>query len=182
MVEPHNRYDLPKFLFDYFNDKVHIEGAEIGVFRGRFSEMLFKDIPNLHLLCVDSWKNIPHHKAEAEGAKATLAKYDATIMHMSSMEAAKQIADESLDFVYIDANHRYHSCLDDLVEWGKKVRPGGIICGDDYYHSPSGLIGVVEAVDEYCKVKDYELHLTDWDYKNPIKEDRQPQFWMIKNA
>ena len=176
MVEPHSRYDLPKFLNEkLLGDTVKVNGAEIGVFRGRFSEMLFKDIPNLHLLCVDSWKNIPHHKAEAEAAKEFLSKFNTTIMYMHSMEAAKLVGDETLDFVYIDANHRYHSCMDDLVEWGKKVRHGGIICGDDYYHAPSGLMGVVEAVDEFVKVKGYELKLTDWDYKNPIKEDRQPQ-------
>ena len=95
MVEPRSRYDLPVFLNDYFKDQDEVKGAEIGVFRGRFSEMLFGGIPKLHLLCVDSWKNIPHHKAEAEAAKATLAKYNTTVMHMHSMEAAKEIEDES---------------------------------------------------------------------------------------
>jgi predicted O-methyltransferase YrrM len=173
MVEPHSRYDLPKFLAE----QGYTYGAEIGVLRGRFSEMLFNGIPGLKLVCVDSWKNIPHHKAIGDAAKDLLSKYNTVVMHMHSMDAARHIDNESLDFVYIDANHRYHSVMDDLTEWTKKVKLGGIVCGDDYYHAPSGLMGVVEAVDEFVKIRGYELHLTDWDYKNPIKEDRQPQFW-----
>lgn len=174
--EPHSRVELAKFL----GDQGFRTGAEIGVLMARFSEILFANIPDLKLYAVDNWKNIAHHKAIAASAKETLSKYNAVVIHKASMDAVREFEDNSLDFVYIDANHRYHSALDDITAWAKKVRIGGVICGDDYYHSPSGLLGVIEAVDEYVKVYDYELHLTGWDYNNPIREDQQPQFWWWK--
>lgn len=173
MVEPNSRVGLAKFLGEH-DFKT---GAEVGVLMARFSEILFENISGLKLYAIDSWKNIQHHKAVEASAKETLSKYNSEVIHKTSMEAVRDFEDGSLDFVYIDANHRYHSALDDLTAWTKKVRKGGIVCGDDYYHSPSGLIGVIEAVDEFVKVKGYDLHITDWDYKNPIKDDRQPQFW-----
>ena len=48
------------------------------------------------------------------------------------MDAVKLIADEMLDFVYIDGNHEFTSEANDIHEWGKKVKVGGIIAGHDY--------------------------------------------------
>ena len=49
------------------------------------------------------------------------------------MEAVEDFADESLDFVYIDGNHDFRYIAEDLAEWTKKVRIGGIISGHDYF-------------------------------------------------
>lgn len=48
------------------------------------------------------------------------------------MEAVKQFEDESLDFVYIDADHSFITSANDVYEWSKKVRKGGIVSGHDY--------------------------------------------------
>ena len=70
-----------------------------------------------------------------------------------SMEAARRFADESLDFVYIDANHDYRHVREDITEWSKKVRKGGIISGHDYLNSLDGVdYGVKKAVDKWVKV------------------------------
>lgn len=54
--------------------------------------------------------------------------------------------DETIDFLFIDANHTYEGVLKDLVSWYPKVKKGGMVCGHDYelYWS-----GVVQAVDEF---------------------------------
>ena len=41
------------------------------------------------------------------------------------------IADESFDLVFIDADHKYSSVVDDIKAWWPKVRKGGILCGHD---------------------------------------------------
>ena len=65
---------------------------------------------------------------------------------MYSEQAADQVMDESLDFVFIDAQHDYHSVINDIGLWAPKVKPGGLISGHDYNHNK--FPGVVEAVHE----------------------------------
>ena len=63
---------------------------------------------------------------------------------------------KKLDCVYIDGNHKYPYVKADLEKYGNISK---VICGDDY--KPIGKsgsykpqMGVVEAVDEYCKNND----------------------------
>ena len=49
-----------------------------------------------------------------------------------SVEVAKGFEPESVDFVYIDANHSYTFVRDDIQAWLPKVKKGGIIGGHDY--------------------------------------------------
>lgn len=53
------------------------------------------------------------------------------------MDAVKDFADESLDFVYIDGNHNLKYVVEDICEWSKKVKNGGIISGHDYFYTDS---------------------------------------------
>ena len=79
------------------------------------------------------------------------------------MDAVKMFKDRSLDFVFIDANHAFDYVMQDLIEWTKKVRIGGIVSGDDYYPFKKGdqsFAGVVEAVDSYRKAHDIPVNFT----------------------
>ena len=58
--------------------------------------------------------------------------------------AAEHFAKESLDFVFIDADHGYEGCLRDIKAWAEKVKPGGRVIGHDI-HFPT----VKQAVTEY---------------------------------
>jgi predicted O-methyltransferase YrrM len=53
---------------------------------------------------------------------------------------------ESIDFLFVDGDHRYKSVKEDLKLWFPKIKPGGIISGHDY-NEPS--CGVRQAVDEF---------------------------------
>lgn len=68
----------------------------------------------------------------------------------------EQISDESLDFVFIDANHSYEFVRDDLEFWYKKVKKGGYITGDDYDNTN---FGVKKAVDEFSLKTNLELKM-----------------------
>lgn len=178
-----NRIELTKY-FAGLRFKI---GAEIGVWDGRYSEILCQNIPGLKLYAIDCWKDQPGYKKRAVEweavrltAKEKLKPYGVTILEMISMEAVKKIADSSLDFVFIDAGHDYNSVRDDIREWDKKVRKGGIVSGHDYYVTRQGNVGVINAVDEYVKEHCCELKLTDWDRENPVKDDRQPSWYFIK--
>merc|ERR1712032_976974 len=51
----------------------------------------------------------------------------------SSVAAADAFDDESLDVVYIDADHKWWSVLQDVAVWWPKVRPGGVMFGHDFH-------------------------------------------------
>lgn len=139
-----------------------IRGAEIGVFKGRMSRRLLKR-PDLHLIMVDQWE--PWATVGPDGHIATFPKeyYDELkvlavaqtdfaaerrkIIHASSIEAAASTEDESLDFVFIDANHSYEYCREDIKVWLPKLKPGGLLCGHDYTKS---FAGVMRAVNEFA--------------------------------
>ena len=66
--------------------------------------------------------------------------------------------DYSLDFVYIDGNHKYDSVIEDLNTWYPKVKYRGIIAGDDYkYKFP----GVIRAVNEFSNMHNFHIELLD---------------------
>ena len=117
------------------------EGAEIGVEEGKYSELLCKRVPGLKLHCVDPWlayKSYREHLDQPyidklyDNCVQRLTPYGCDIIRKTSVEAASDIPDGSLDFVYIDGNHRFEYLVADLAAWTPKVRPGGIVSGHDW--------------------------------------------------
>lgn len=68
------------------------------------------------------------------------------MIRAKSEDAAPRIVTASLDLVYIDGDHSELAVRRDIALWLPKIRPGGVICGDDYCHAHSG--GVKPVVDE----------------------------------
>jgi len=190
-----NRIELAK----HFAALEFTSGAEIGVCHGRYSEILCRTNPKLKLLAVDDWRRNITHESYAV-AKLRLANLNVTIDRRSSMDAVGDVADESLDFVFIDADHKYTSVCDDIREWSKKVRIGGIVSGHDYYITRGQNMGVINAVDEYVAEHGYTLQLTnkirraeslyqrtgkvghalDGKWDSLTKDDRQPSWYFTK--
>ncbi len=146
--------DLP-ILFKELGFK---KGAEIGVLKGVYSEQLCKSNPELKLYSVDAWEFYPlknnfrrpwMYPPIYEEAKKMLSAYkNNEIIRKWSQDAVKDFADESLDFVFIDADHEFQHFTNDLAEWGKKVRKGGIISGHDFGPSPK------DKKETFCHVKE----------------------------
>lgn len=138
--------------------------AEIGVEQGKFSRVICKANPNGKLFAVDAWTTYKGYRdylnrefiVEVEKiARQSLAKYNVQFVKGFSMDVVGQFKDESLDAVYIDANHEYKWVLEDITEWSKKVKSGGIVSGHDYYRSTISLkrvrCEVPDAVHEYLE-------------------------------
>ena len=131
------RNELPE-LFKQLGFKV---GAEIGVYRGEFTEKFCK--AGLQMSAIDPWMGYKgagrsETKQEMqdynyECAKKLLSPYNAQLIRKTSMEALKDFKDESLDFIYIDGDHRFPFIAEDIYHWYSKVKKGGIISGDDYF-------------------------------------------------
>lgn len=71
-------------------------------------------------------------------------------LRLPSLAAAPRVADASLDLVFIDAIHLYEDVKADIAAWLPKVKPEGILAGDDYC---SAFQGVIDAVDETFPAK-----------------------------
>ena len=92
-------------------------------------------------------------------------------------EAVKEIEDESLDFIYVDARHDFCGVYEDVSLYWSKLNPGGIMAGHDYISwqelnemdNPSwGLCAngtflkasVKEAVDQFAKENGLHVIMT----------------------
>jgi len=70
-------------------------------------------------------------------------------MRETSADAARKFQDASLDWIYIDGDHRYEAVKNDLDKYFPKVKPGGFIICDDYHYAGHWEDGVTKAVDEF---------------------------------
>ena len=88
-----------------------------------------------------------------------------SIWRTSSTEAAEQIEDQSLDFVYLNATHDHASVKLDLELWFDKVRVGGFVAGDSYVEGDlfQGHFGVRSAVNEFFAAQDLRVRTTVFD-------------------
>lgn len=165
-----NRIELAK----HFNELGFKKGVEVGVAQGIYSRILLDNIPGLDLLGVDSY----------EGKWAPLydeaVKNHPNLIKGKSIDVASSIADESLDFVFIDADHTYESVKEDIEAWTPKVRKGGIVSGHDYYMTRQGNFGVIQAVNDYVDQHGYKLQTTLWDL-HAYKDDKQPSWYFRKD-
>lgn len=138
-----SRNDLPEF----FVEMGYKVGAEIGVYKGAFSQKLCR--AGLKVYAIDHWwDDQNYHPGRAnfqqrqdiiyKHARKTLTPFpNCTIVKKTSMEAVNDYKDASLDFVHIDGNHRFRYVSEDICEWSKKVRSGGVVSGHCYLGLPS---------------------------------------------
>lgn len=148
-----------KVIQKHFEGK--IVGAEIGVFYGGHAESLLFHLPNLHLHLVDdASENIDLKNRLGEELKE-ISPDRYTWHKKTSLEASKEVEDNSLDFVYIDANHHFEAVFQDCKVWYPKIKEGGIICGHDY-NTNSTEDNVKGAVDEFFTGKQVNFSGRDW--------------------
>jgi len=148
--------------------------AEVGVFKGTTSQRIWRLSCVEKMYCIDPWsreandilyKGVAHleefkGKIMVDRTQEELdeifrellatAPMKVSFLRMKSREAARRFEEHSLDFVFIDAMHFYEHVKEDIELWLPKIRPGGIIAGDDYglqrFIDIDG--GVKRAVDE----------------------------------
>jgi len=76
----------------------------------------------------------------------------------SGQQHASFCEDESLDFVFIDANHAYADTKELILAYLPKVKMGGVIAGHDYLPD---WPGVIQAVNELFWNK-FKLNCSSW--------------------
>ena len=123
--------------------------VEVGSWKGRSSVFASRAaaVSNSKLYCVDTWlgsnvENESHPTVEQAKIENVFAQFkknislfgcdNVVICRGDSIEVAKNWDQGPIDFLFIDASHDYESVLKDLRAWVPLVKPGGVICGDDW--------------------------------------------------
>jgi predicted O-methyltransferase YrrM len=157
-----NYPDTYKYIVNQLPDPAVI--VEVGVWDGEstvfMAEFIKASGKNIKFYTVDPFAPFKidgvWHQANINVYFENIRGYQVETIIKSSVEAAKNFQDESLDFVFIDANHEYESIKEDIKAWLPKVKKGGILGGHDYAD------GVKKAVDE-MNFKDLFLYEnTSW--------------------
>jgi len=168
--------------------------VEVGVFEGEFAAK------NLHkwqgdYYMVDAWKFRPGDPTDKNFAdeetndaikkKAEHATQFAAgrrhLVQALSQDAAKTFADGSIDWMFLDALHTREAVLEDLAAWYPKLRPGGLLTGDDYgdkedtqmvtaerwakhygevARHPNNNWGVMSALHQFAEAHNLDVHVT----------------------
>ena len=150
------REDLAKLAND-----LNLTGraAELGVWRGEFSEQTLRVWRGMQYVLVDLWTpsdcvagNRSHcvYGGNVSDGGVAERSFDRMITELrmkrlgpqkggraffvqnSTLEAAKLFPDGHFDWIYLDAQHTYSSARADLEAWYPKVRLGGLVSGHDY--------------------------------------------------
>lgn len=148
-------------LLDLFKEKGFKIGVEVGTDRAGYAKNILERMPGVELYTIDPY--LPYNEGDEvkdtlkmieieNEARSVLSKFpNSTLIVDTSMNVVKAFHDNSLDFVFIDGNHEYEYVYEDIVEWTKKLKPGGIIAGHDYKEDADKKYGVIEAVNRYVE-------------------------------
>jgi SAM-dependent methyltransferase len=147
-------------------------GAEIGTWKGDFTAKLLGRTRPRQLYLIDPWAyrqestykhamygdRTPGEQERLDGIyESVLNRFSAEIesgqvvvRRLRSTDAAADLEDDSLDWVYIDGDHTYEAVKSDLQTYLRVVKPGGVLAGDDYGQAGWWGNGVTRAVDEFA--------------------------------
>jgi len=152
--------------------------AEIGVWKGEFSERILRQHPSkLHL--IDPWvhQDFPvddpaelriyccEQKEMDRIYKDVVNKFagNETVEIHREFSANTVFAEKYFDWVYVDGNHSYENVLEDLRHYLPFIKNGGLLCGDDYGANdgdPYSNGGPERAVQEFIEETGLEVEIT----------------------
>lgn len=168
-------------------------GAEIGVAHAEFSKLVCEVNPQIKLYGIDAWKPYQGYSDYTRTSTFSQMKNEALsrmrpyiernryeIVEEFSTDAAKNFADSSLDFVYIDANHQDPFVTQDIEAWAPKVRPGGIVAGHDYVRIKRINWAVKDAIQKYTRERDLTWYVLGSDEVRPGEVREGSRTWMFQ--
>ena len=159
--------NFDQFLVNHFDNK-YITGVEIGVYKGGHADILLKSCNINKLYLVDpycSYDNYVNGWGEhitddefitiKKDIKNFLKDYIDNIEFVVMFsEFASEAIPYNLDFVYIDANHKFDFVKKDIEVWYTHIHSGGVIGGHNF---EIDQIGVIEAVLEFANKMDIKI-------------------------
>jgi hypothetical protein len=151
--------------------------AEVGVFKGNFSQRILEIVQPQWLHLIDPWvhQDIPLWQGRGNEDHLDFLRevqrrfqpevYNRrVIIHQGfSLDVLALFPDHYFDWVYLDGDHCFETVRAELTLCDRKVKPDGLILGHDFIkpelYPPShhARLGVVPAVRDFCSNSDWEL-------------------------
>jgi len=153
-------------------DKKDLIVVELGVHRASNAHNLLHELDIKKLYLVDAYTQYKEYldlpnsdmNKDFEAAEKLLEGFEDKIEWIKEFtNTAIHLIPDDCDFIYIDANHNYEYCKEDLLNYWLKVKKGGILAGHDYEKIPKKY-GVKKAVDEWIKENKLILHQEEADW------------------
>ena len=125
--------------------------VELGCWKGKSSAYMAVEILNsgkdIKFDCIDIWSDKPYDgfNMQQEFGDDLMnifldnikpVSHAINVIRKDSSLAAADYADNSVDFVFVDADHSYEGVRKDIIAWFPKVKEGGILAGHDYAWTP----------------------------------------------
>ena len=164
-----------EWLAQVINKKNYKKVVEVGTGKGTNAKYLLDHCPDIILIEVAYYPGeitLTCRSADEKAKRMWLRRIKphrsrVDIIAKPSVEAAKKIKDQSVDVVFIDADHAYESVIQDVLAWCSKVKRGGLLCGHDYAHPR--FPGVKRAVDEVAGQNVQAFNCADWVWWYDVK-------------
>lgn len=157
-VEILGLYDIVSYL-NYHFDVSKSTMVEVGIYAGQSTHIFSQYFKKVH--AVDPWKDHDEYEHKMSVVEGVFDRFKApnVIKHKkTSLEAAKDIKDKSIDFIYIDARHEYEYVMEDIKVWLPKLKDSGWMGGHDFYlhegHINQAEFGVAKAVMQNFNIDD----------------------------
>lgn len=178
--------------------------AEVGVFCGEFSRIIWENASPKKLHLIDIWADISadgewcttdesalNNMIEVSKTFREMIKAGKIELHQGrSANVLSLFPAEYFDWVYIDADHSYDGVMLDLLAAEPKIKPGGFLAGHDFATPEQGpslrhyYPGVARAVEYFCRQRGWQLICLSkqGDYSGPdIAGRHAPSFILARN-
>ena len=161
-------YDIYDLAVNHFDNAVFVElGSYFGGSTIYLASQIKQKNKDIKVYAIDIWQNFIEPGVGGSifpffWQNVIDYKCDQIIkpVMLDSRYTAKAFNDESVDFVFIDADHRYNFVYADIRNWLPKVKPGGWLGGHDYnqevelavHHIFEDELGLdVEIYEDWCR-------------------------------
>lgn len=171
------------------------QGLIAGVEDGSFAQQILQSWHGQKLYLVDPWDLVKEHACDIKSNTNEKNKnnYQKTLNVVSEYKNKTEVlkahlydiinnfSDNSLDFVYLNLNKKFHDLWQDIKFWYSKVKSGGLLCGshlaDGIFFDPKtkeyvGDIQVKSAVNKFCVDNSLEFTVgtcSSWYIRKPKK-------------
>lgn len=182
-------------IFDMLDKKKNIFMIEVGTWKGRSAISFAKNLAenNGQILCIDTWLGAPEFYTwgleDSGRGKSLKHKYGFPTVYytfldnvylnnlqntiipfpISSDQGASILNYYEIlaDAIYIDASHEEGHVFNDISNYWKLLKPGGVLFGDDF---TNGWMGVVNDVIKFCNINNIQplVYGVVWFIKKPI--------------
>lgn len=136
--------------------------VELGVFQGRsaafMGECIRKSGKKIKFYAIDDFESYKNNPSESQHFQGDLyekclenlnkcgVRNHVGVIKGKSADISKKFDDKSIDFLFLDAGHKYEDVINDLKNWYPKLKNNGLISGHD---AADYAPGVLRALNEF---------------------------------